>query len=168
NQNAPAAFTAVAKRGLRFYFWAALLMAAPAAALAWYAPRGLHAGAGLLIPLRWAVAIAVASSLALTPAAIFRSVLETSQRGYRVRAALLLQSLLITALCLLLVGVGWGIVGMAAATACGLALGAALAAGVVPNPARSPLRARSVGRQLAARAGPARQSSQPAHRQHRR
>lgn len=126
NQNTPAAFTAVAKRGLRFYLWAALLMAAPAAALAWYAPRGLHAGAGLLIPLRWAVAIAVVSSLALTPAAIFRSVLETSQRGYRVRAALLLQSLLITALSLLLVGLGWGIVGMAAATASGLALGAVL------------------------------------------
>jgi len=126
HQGSPAAFTATAKRGLRFYLWAALIMAAPAAALAVWAPRSLHPGAGLLIPLRWAVAIAVASSLALTPAAIFRSVLETSQRGYRVRAALLLQSLLITALSLLLVGWGWGIVGMAVATAAGLALGSLL------------------------------------------
>jgi len=80
----------------------------------------------LTTSLRWAVGIAAAGSLVLAPSQLVRSVLETVQRGYLVRAALLLQSLLITGLSLWWVWLRWGIVGMAAASFTGMAVGAGL------------------------------------------
>lgn len=120
------ALTAMARRGLRLYLWAALALLPLAAGLAWWAPHLLQVGAGLGGALRWAVAIAAVGSLALTPPLLFRSVLETVQRGYLVRAAILIQSLLITALSLWWVWAGWGLVGMAAASIAGMAVGALL------------------------------------------
>lgn len=117
--------TAVARRGLRLYLLAALALAPAALLLAWWAPRGLHAPQ-LMAQLRAAVAIAAFGSLALTPPLLFRGVLETVQRGYLVRAAVLAQSLCITGLSLWWVWMRWGLVGMAAANVAGMALGAAL------------------------------------------
>lgn len=118
--------TATAKRGLRLYLIAALLLAPLGLALAWWAPPTLHAGPSLLPRLRWAVGIAAFGGLALTPPLLFRSVLETVQRGYLVRAALLIQALTITALSLWWTWRGWGIAGMAAASVVGMTLGASL------------------------------------------
>jgi O-antigen/teichoic acid export membrane protein len=118
--------TAMAKRGLRLYAGAALALAPAAVALAWFAPRGLHASPALAPQLRLAVGIAALGSLALTPPLVFRGVLDTAQRAYRVRLALLAQALLITGLSLWWVAAGWGLVGMAAATIAGMAVSAAL------------------------------------------
>lgn len=120
------ALTAVAKRGLRLYLWAAAAMAPAALALAWWAPLGLGATGSLAPELRWAVAIAAVGSLLITPPLLFRSVLEAVQRGYLVHAALLAQSLLITGLSLLWVWWRWGLVGMALANLAGMVVGAAL------------------------------------------
>ena len=120
------ALTAMAKRGLRLYAYAALALAPAALALAWFAPRGLHAAPGLAPELRLAVAIAALGSLALTPPLVFRGVLEAAQRAYRVRLALAAQSLLITGLSLWWVARGLGLAGMAAATIAGMTVSAAL------------------------------------------
>ena len=61
------ALTAMARRGLRLYLWAALALLPLAAGLAWWAPHLLQVGVGLGGALRWAVAIAAVGSLALTP-----------------------------------------------------------------------------------------------------
>ncbi|HVB40427.1 MAG TPA: polysaccharide biosynthesis C-terminal domain-containing protein [Terriglobales bacterium] len=123
---APGALTAMAKRGVRLYTLAAVALIPLAAALAWWAPLSLHARPDLTAALRWAVAIAALGSLALAPSQLFRSVLETVQRGYLVRAALLVQSLLITGLSLWWVWARWGIVGMAAANIMGMVVGAGI------------------------------------------
>jgi O-antigen/teichoic acid export membrane protein len=97
-----------------------------AIALSWWAPLWLHLPTPLVTPLRWATAIASLGIIAIAFSVVFRSVLETVQRGYWVRGALLLQSLTITGLSLWWVWIGWGIVGMAAANVCGLMVGAGL------------------------------------------
>jgi O-antigen/teichoic acid export membrane protein len=125
-QGDPAALTAMAKRGLRLYAYAALAVAPVAVALAWFAPHGLRAAPALAPGLRWAVALVAVGSLALTPAVVFRGVLEATQRAYRVRLALMAQSLLITGLSLWWVARGLGLVGLAAATLAGLAVSAVL------------------------------------------
>lgn len=122
----PGALTAMAKRGMRIYVLAAVALMPVAAALAWWAPLSLHASPALTGALRWAVAITALGSLALAPSQLWRSVLESVQRGYWVRGALLVQSLLITGLSLWWVWARWGIVGMAAANIAGMAAGAGM------------------------------------------
>ena len=122
-QGTPTALTAMAKRGVRLYLFAALGLAPVAIGLSWWAPLWLHLPATLVTPLRWATAIASLGSIAIAFSVVFRGVLETVQRGYLVRGALLLQSLAITGLSLCWVWMGWGIVGMAAANVCGLMVG---------------------------------------------
>lgn len=121
----PDALAAMAKRGLRMYFWVYALIPV-ALLLAWFAPRMLHAPAALDADVRWAVGIAAVGSLLLAPLGIARGVLETVQRGYLVRAALLLQSLLIFALALWWTWLRWGLVGMAAASMVGTGAGMAI------------------------------------------
>ncbi|MGH9415868.1 MAG: lipopolysaccharide biosynthesis protein [Terriglobales bacterium] len=149
----PGALTAMARRGFRIYLWSAVALAPAAVALAWWAPAGLHASSALLQPLRWAVALAALGGVGLAPTVLFRGVLETVQRGYYARAALLAQSLLITALSLCWVWMGWGLVGMAAASVAGMAVGGGLwwwwARHWVPGWRRTPpvaLRARELWR----------------------
>jgi len=125
-QGEPTALTAIAKRGAQIYIFAALGLTPVAIGLSWWAPLWLHLPATLLTSLRWATAIASLGSIAIAFSVVFRGVLETVQRGYLVRGALLLQSLTITGLSLLWVWMGWGIVGMAAANVCGLVAGAGM------------------------------------------
>lgn len=119
-------FEATVQWALRLYGKAALAAIPAACALVWWAPEWLHAGAALTGQLRVAVAIAAVALLVLSPAAVHRAVLETRQRGYRVRMALLVQSALIAALSLWWAWAGWGVRGMAAATGLGSAAGSAL------------------------------------------
>ena len=122
----PGALTAMARRWFRLYCWAAVGLLPAGLALAWWAPQVLHPGPALARSLQWAVGIAAVGSVVVTPALLLRNVLDAAQRGYLVRGALLAQSLTITGLSLLWVAWGWGLVGMAAATVCGLLLGAGL------------------------------------------
>jgi O-antigen/teichoic acid export membrane protein len=80
-------------------------------------------GSGSVAPaeLRAATAVAVACLL-LGPLLVFRALLDASQRGYLVHAALLAQALLIIGLQLLLAWRGWGLMGQTLATFAGLAL----------------------------------------------
>jgi O-antigen/teichoic acid export membrane protein len=97
------------------------LVAIPLAlALAWFMPHLLREGWELGPELRASAAV-TAVGLAFGPLLIFRSHLDASQRGYLVNVALLVQSLVVTALSVLLAWQGFGLVGQSLAALAGLA-----------------------------------------------
>jgi len=83
---------------------------------------GLVAGITRLVPVSTANAldlrrgcIVLVFGLAFVPLSPFRALAEARQRGYRVNALLVLQSLLITGLTLVFAWAGWGITGQSLA-----------------------------------------------------
>ena len=109
---------AVARFALRAMSAIMLLIAPAGLLLAWFMPRLVRIDPVLVNELRRA-AVVGALGLLFVPLGVFRSVLETGQRGYRVNAALMAQSLVITGLSLLLAWIGWGLIGLAVATVAG-------------------------------------------------
>jgi O-antigen/teichoic acid export membrane protein len=89
--------------------------------LAWFMPYLIRDGLGLAQELRMG-AVVVVAGLLLGPLLVFRSDLEASQRGYLVNVALLAQSLVVTALSVLLAWRGLGLVGQSIAGLAGLAV----------------------------------------------
>lgn len=93
---------------------------------------------GTELRVAWLVSLAAWASLVLNP---FRTVTEAENRGYRVNLVLVGQTLLVTALALLLARLGWGLVGQSLALTVGVILGsvmlAALAIRARPGLARA-------------------------------
>ncbi len=114
----PSEVASVTRLGLRVMSIIALVIAPAALALGWFMPQLVKIDPALVWELRVA-AIIGAIAMVLVPLSVFRSVLETAQRGYLVNAALLMQSLTVTGLSLLLAWRGWGIVGLSVATVVG-------------------------------------------------
>lgn len=108
------AYAAVVRRGLRVLTAMMLLTIPLAAMLVWAIPALVRGDGVTASQLRLATAVS-AAGLLLGPLLVFRSSLEVAQRGYLVHAALLTQSLVFTALALLLAWRGWGVVGQAVA-----------------------------------------------------
>jgi O-antigen/teichoic acid export membrane protein len=91
-------------------------------------PALLRDSSGLATELKVA-ALITAFGLAVTPLSIFRSYLESTQRGYLINLALLVQSLAVTALSVLLAWYGAGLVGQSIAVLAGLLLFTGLVVG---------------------------------------
>ena len=128
----PQAVAAVARRGLQLLALLALVAVPTGLVLAWYMPWLVKCDPEFIklhpnfpTELRIASFISVAG-LALAPIAIYRTVLETAQRGYMVSIALLVQSLTITSLSLILAYRGYGLIGQSIALITGLFLFTAL------------------------------------------
>jgi O-antigen/teichoic acid export membrane protein len=112
---------AVLRQGFRILARITVVAVALGAVLAWQMPA-LVLGEGGIAPELRAGAAVTAIGLALTPLLIFRSYLESAQRGYLINIALLAQSLVVTALSVLLAWSGGGIVGQSVAALAGLVL----------------------------------------------
>ena len=111
----------VARFAIRAMSVVTLVIVPAALALAWFMPRLVRIDPALARELRWCALIG-ATGLLFVPLGVFRAVLETGQRGYLVNAALMVQSLTITALSLLLAWLGWGLVGLSVAGVAGAAV----------------------------------------------
>ncbi len=120
-RDGPARVAGVTRFALRAMSVVALVVVPAALVLAWLMPGLVRVDAGLAGELRWGAVVA-GLGLALLPLGVFRTVLETAQRGYLVNAALVAQSLTITGLSLGLAWAGWGLVGLAVATVAGAAV----------------------------------------------
>ena len=117
--------------GVRAYLRVSLLMAAAGLALTlavpWFAAGLPRNGLGDL-RRGWLVLLLARLPLALLP---FRTVVEARQQGYRINLLLVAQSVLITALALVLARAGWGITGQSLASAVGTWLFGLVVAGSV-------------------------------------
>jgi O-antigen/teichoic acid export membrane protein len=105
--------------GLRLYAKIAMVLVPIALVMGWFMPRLVPVSAGLFWELRIAAMIS-AVSFVFFPFLLFRSVLETAQRGYLVIAALLTQSLLIASISLLLAWKGFGLIGQSVGAVTGV------------------------------------------------
>ena len=117
----PSAIAAITRQGLRVLGGLALVCIPIGLFLAWLMPNLVRAGSELRWELRIACMISVIS-VAAAPLAIFRTVLDVSQRGYLVSAALLIQSLLIVGLSVLLAYQGHGLIGQSIASLIGISV----------------------------------------------
>ncbi len=121
------ALSGLVHKGLWLYV-AVVLVTLPAGFwLVWRVPAVIPIAARYASQLRWAAAISLVPWLTV-PLQIYRCVLEVEQRSYWNRFSLFLQSLVVTGLSLWLVWNGWGLLGLAVASAIGLTLGHVLTA----------------------------------------
>ena len=105
--------------GIRAYLLVTVLMVAAGLLLVAIIPKVLPVGPSLANDLRIGCAIGVIA-IGFAPLMPFRTLLEADQRGYLIHAALLLQSLLITAVSLILAWAKWGISGQFVAILLGI------------------------------------------------
>lgn len=128
NADGPGRTAAVLRQGLRVLAPVTIVAVVLGMLLAWQMPALVRGGLDLAPELRVAATV-TALGLALTPLSIFRSYLESTQRGYLINIALLAQSLLVTLLSVLLAWSGHGITGQAVAVLAGLILFTSFMAG---------------------------------------
>ena len=110
SRNERSALGATVSAGVRAYVRITAFMLLAGLVLAAGIPYVVPVDAALTGDLTRAALVAVVG-LALTPLIPFRQLWEARQEGYRVNLLLLVQSLLITAVALLLAYAGWGITG---------------------------------------------------------
>jgi O-antigen/teichoic acid export membrane protein len=110
---------AILGAGARRYAWAAAAMIAAGLGLAWALPFLVPVGDGLASELRLGCALALIPFVLLPLSVPLRALLEAQQRGYRVGAILMVQTVVTTALAVGLARSGWGIAGQFAALAAG-------------------------------------------------
>jgi O-antigen/teichoic acid export membrane protein len=111
----------VTQRGIRTLAMLAMVAIPTGLVLAWFMPWLVKVDPKFWWELRIASFISIAM-LALAPFAMYRTVLDTAQRGYVVSIALLAQSLTITGLSLLFAYRGYGLIGQSVALVIGLIL----------------------------------------------
>jgi O-antigen/teichoic acid export membrane protein len=121
NADGPGRAAAVVRQGVRVLGRVALVALALGLLLAWRMPALVRSSAGIAMELQVA-AVVTALGLAVIPLSIFRSYLESIQRGYLINIALLAQSLVVTGLSVVLARSGHGIVGQSVAVLAGLLL----------------------------------------------
>ncbi|MGO9604274.1 MAG: lipopolysaccharide biosynthesis protein [Candidatus Binataceae bacterium] len=105
--------------GIRAYLVVTALMVAAGLALVAIIPHVLPVGSSMTSDLRIGCTIGVVA-IAFAPLTPFRTLLEADQRGYVIHVALLIQSLMITAVSLILAWAKWGISGQFAAILLGI------------------------------------------------
>ncbi|MCP9494506.1 MAG: polysaccharide biosynthesis C-terminal domain-containing protein [Pyrinomonadaceae bacterium MAG19_C2-C3] len=110
---------ALARTGIRLQVKQMLLYLPMTIALAWAMPLLVPVQESLRTELRISALIGIGIVALISPLGIFRTILECSQSGYYVNAALIVQSVFITGLSVLFGWLGYGMLGQATASVVG-------------------------------------------------
>lgn len=110
---------ALARTGIRLQFKQTMIYLPVIIALAWVMPLLVSVQDNLRNELRISALISIVIVSFISPLGIFRTILECSQSGYYVNAALLVQSVFITCLSVLFGWLGYGMFGQATAAVIG-------------------------------------------------